>query len=485
MRLLKTRWLRAAKLAARRAGAFLGVLGLLAASLGGCQPIGQNGNGNTNTNASTGDHTLGPPADNLVEVPDPLSGDNPRYPLLSTARPAGGESISDTRLGTTQTRVVQTFGLRHEYSRHDPFNADGSLILLLHLSDGEWRLYRTTTIPYDTDANFVRTVGVEEPRWDENDPDTLWGLREFQIVTLNVGTGVETAVKDFAADATVAPFLAANADVYRITMRDEGEASQGFRYWALLLQGTADGYRARALLTWDRQANQVIGLRELSAGESSIDWVGMSTLGTWVLIGGDYDNAAPFAGLTLANRELTDFHRLDYGIAHSDVGLDTTGREVIVMQNSQTDYVDMIPLDLGTQPILEAGGSYEGTGRVPLVRLYVDNASPIGLQSGVHISCNHAGFCVVSTFTEPGADEQNWLDRTLTLVRLDPAGPRAFYLAKVYGTAGAYWEETQASISRDGSRIVWASNWNQNVGQERVWVLQMQLSTAWLISLGN
>jgi hypothetical protein len=416
----------------------------------------------------------------LIEVPDPLSGNNPLFYLDAAGWPVAGRSVTDARFGTSQVRVAETAGLRHEYSRHDPFNADRTRILLMFLPLGEWRVYRTDGVPYDTNASLLRAVSLEEPRWDPSNPALLWGFQEFRIVTVNVESGAVTAVKDFTGDPAVAPLLAANPDLYRITTRDEGEPSADYRYWALLLQGSGEDYRARFLITWDRQTDQILGIRALSVPESRIDWVGMSPKGTWVLVGGDWDNAAPFTGLTLGSRGLTEFHRLDYGIAHSDVGLDSDGREVIVMQNVQTDYIDLIPLDPSTKPILDAGGSYDGTGRVPLIRLLYDSGSPQGLNSGVHISCNFSGHCVISTFTEPNLREQNWLDRTITLVRLDPVRPRVFYLAKVYGTAGAYWEETQASISRDGSRVVWATNWGREIGQEHVWLMQLDMAAGWL-----
>ncbi|MFH1417656.1 MAG: hypothetical protein ABII12_05135 [Planctomycetota bacterium] len=282
---------------------------------------------------------------------------------------------------------------------------------------------------------------------------------------------------------TIGPILTANPDLYRVTMMDEGEPSTDMRYWAVLLQGSQDDYRARYLFTWDQQQDRIAGLYPLTIEESRIDWVGMSPLGNWVLIGGDWDNGGKLAGLVIADRELTSFHRLDYATAHSDVGLDSDGREVIVMQSSQTDYIDMLPLDPATQPILDAGGSYDNTGRVRLIRLYYDSESPLGLSSGVHISCNAPGYCVVSTVTEPNRPEQNWLDRTITLVRLDRQRPRVIYLAKVHGTAAAYWEETHASISRDAKKVVWATNWNRNVGQERVWLMELDIPTAWLDSL--
>ena len=79
----------------------------------------------------------------FVEVPDPLSGDNPRSPLAPVEPPEPGQSLTDARFGTTMIRVGQTEKLRHEYSRHDPFNLDKTLILLDYFPDGEWRV--TTT----------------------------------------------------------------------------------------------------------------------------------------------------------------------------------------------------------------------------------------------------------------------------------------------------------------------------------------------------
>jgi hypothetical protein len=161
------------------------------------------------------------------------------------------------------------------------------------------------------------------------------------------------------------------------------------------------------------------------------------------------------------------------------VGLDIEGNEIIVMQNNRTDYIDLLPLDWNTRPILESGGSYAGTNRIPLIRLFYDAQSAHGLNSGVHISCNVPGYCVVSTYISPEVPEQNWLDRAIVLVRLDRNNPRVFYLAKLYGTTGGYWEESHGTISTDGSKVVWASNWNQNVGSEQVFLMQLDMPAGW------
>ena len=415
----------------------------------------------------------------FLEVPAPLSGDNPTYKRTNVAVPGAGQSVVDPDFGTTQRRVVGAERLRNEYSRLDPFNADRSMILLLQIAEGEWRVYRTDSIPYDQAANLVATVAVEEPRWDPANPDLLWGIQDFALVTVSLSTKQATVVKNFAADPAIAPLLILYPDLYRITMRDEGESSADKRYWAFAIQGSNDDYRVRYLFTWDREANEILGLYTLPVNESRIDWVGMSWKGTWVLIGGDWDNAGNLEGLVMANKGLTQFLQLDYATAHADIGLDSDGNEVLVMQGVRTDYIDLIPLEMATTPITSPTGDYTGTNRTPLLRLFYDSESAVGFNSGVHISCNYPGWCVVSTYTEPGVAEQNWLDRKVVLIKLDRANPRVFYLARVYGTRGAYWEETQATMSRDGSCVVWATNWNQHVGDERVWLMQLAMPAGW------
>lgn len=414
----------------------------------------------------------------LVSVPNPLSGDNPRYPLLPTDAPEPGASLTDSRLGTTQRRVVAAEGLRHEYARHDPFNRDCSKVLLLAIAEGRWNVYRTTEAPYDQAGNFVRSLEAEEPRWDRDDPNALFATQEFRIFRINVETGESSVIKDFRADPILRPILESEPDLYRITMKDEGEASRDRRYWAFIVQGANDDYRARYLLVWDRDTDRVLGIRKLTLNESRIDWVGMSPLGNWVLIGAEHDNGGELAGFVMTDRSLKHFYPLHYSTGHADVGLDSDGNEVVVMQNAQTDYIDLIPLEPSTRPI-PPGGGYEGTGHVPLVRLFYASDSPIGFNSGVHVSCNFPGWCVVSTHIEPGVPEKNWLDRSIILVRLDRTRPRGYYLTKVYGSCRSYWEETHAAVSGDGSRVVWATNWGRQAGEDKVWLMELKLPVGW------
>jgi len=413
----------------------------------------------------------------LVRVPNPLSGRNPTYPLVVRSVPAVGKSFLDARFKTKLTRITQQTGLRHEYSRYDPFNRDQSRIVLIHPDSGDLRVYRTAGFPYDRKANLLKTLDMEQPRWDPSDANVLWGLKDHQILTVDFRTNRTTVVKDFRKDPAIGPILNAEGDLYRITTKDEGEASRDMRFWALCLQGSKEEYRLRYIFTWDRRTDRVLGVCKLAKGDE-VDWVGMSWLGKWVLIGAD-PGTGKVSGLMMADKGLARLHKLAHGTAHSDVGLDAQGNEVIVMQNSRTDHIDLIPIDWRTTPVRDADDAYAGTNHVRLVRLFYASDSPVGFGGGVHLSCNAPGWCVISTYTEPKVKERNWLDRTIVLARLDPRRPQVYYLAKVHGTQGAYWEETHATITNDGAKVIWASNWNQDVGKGKVFLMQLDMPANW------
>jgi len=415
----------------------------------------------------------------FIEVPDPLSGKNPTYPLAARNVPVCGKPFKDAHFNTRLTRATQQTGIRHEYARFDPFNVDQSMILIHFPESGDFKAFRTDSMPYENDKNLVRVINTEESRWDPKDPKMIWGTEDFSIFKINVKSGERTTIKDFSKDKTLGPIIKAEPDLYRITMKNEGESSTEKRFWAFALQGSEGDYRMRYIFCWDRDTDSVLGVLKLTLQEAElIDWLGMSPKGTWVLIGGDA-GAGKTAGLVIANKELTQFHQISHATAHSDVGLDSEGNEVIVMQNSRTDRVDLLPLDPKTKPVPEDSDDYEGTNLIPLMRLFYSSDSPDGFNCGIHISCNFPGYCLISTYIEPGIREQNWLDRSIVLVKLDRNNPRVFYLAKVHNTTQEYWEETQATISHDGSKVVWASNWNQDVGEEKLFLLQLDMPANW------
>lgn len=92
----------------------------------------------------------------LVEVPDPLSGCNPRSPEPDSSLPEAGAAFGDGCFSTLLTRVTEADGIngRREYSRFDPFDADASMVLLVR-GDGDHAVYRTGSCPYNRPGNLV------------------------------------------------------------------------------------------------------------------------------------------------------------------------------------------------------------------------------------------------------------------------------------------------------------------------------------------
>jgi hypothetical protein len=421
------------------------------------------------------------------EVPNPLSGDNPRFPMPAAPVPNPGTSFFDPHFRVILARAVQGNPMRHEYSRHDPFNVDQSMIVL-HTGQEDWRVYQTKPMPYDQDDNVViPDLAMQEPRWDPKDPNLLWCLdgENFSIVLVKVATNERTVIKDFRNDPTLGPIIMAdpNPGLWRITTGGELETSQDKRYWGLAIQGGENyGYQVKYLVTWDRVQDQILGLYPVPAMVvSPILDVGISPLGTWVIIQDE------IANLIIADKALINFYTIGESIGHGDVALDTQGREVYVAQNANTDYVDLIPLAPTTTPVTSFG-DYTGSGVIPLLRLYYDDNSLIGFKSGIHISCNYRGYALISPYLSQGEPEQNWLDQTLTLVRLDRNRPRAFYLAKIHNLMGMFpdgknfWEETHGSISRDGAKIVWSDNWGTPgpaIDDPRGFLMQLDMPKNW------
>jgi hypothetical protein len=127
---------------------------LMGISFGYCAPLAEAsstwGEGNNPVSSYPNDFTF-------VEVPDPLSGDNPVYKLVAMDEPVGGHTFNDSHFKTELTRVTGRGKIRHEYSRFDPFNADQSMIVLLDIDSGEFIVYSTATMPYEQSTNLVRT----------------------------------------------------------------------------------------------------------------------------------------------------------------------------------------------------------------------------------------------------------------------------------------------------------------------------------------
>ncbi len=376
------------------------------------------------------------------------------YSVPTLAEPAPRQWFTDPIFGTCLVRVTDrandlspddtSDGMVNEYSRVQTFNADGSR-LLAHGTDGTWYLYDAKTLLPLGEL----PLGVE-PRWDQDDPDILYYSAETRLMSYNVQTATQTQIHDFADDFP-------GQNLTAVWTRYEGSPSRDRRYWGLMAQD--EEWNTVALVVYDRQADQVTirdmrGVPEVGEG---IDHVTMSPLGTYFIASFDHfcphgqlgDDVHP-CGLMVYDRNLTNGRSLLRIIGHYDPALDAQGREVIVYQDLDTDYISMLNLETGAvTPLWE-----------------IDfNHTAIGLHfSG--LAFDRPGWAVISTHDDDVASH-TWMDDQVFVMELKPGG-RVVRLAHTHSLVDEsqavehyYWAEPHASTNPDLTRVLFTTNWGR------------------------
>jgi hypothetical protein len=384
--------------------------------------------------------------------------------------PAPRESYRDPSFNTCIVRVTDRAkdlssedpspGLKNEYSRVQSFNADGSMFLL-YGTEGSWYLYDSDTL---LPVHQI-PIGVE-PRWDSADPDILYFIDETRLMTYNVSEDQQRILHDFSQDFPGQQLAA-------VWTRYEGSPTLDTRYWGLMVED--QDWLTTAYLIYDSQEDNIIALRELQE-PLEVDSVTISPLGNYFLafldeycradaLGSD---SSP-CGLMIYDRDLKAGRGGLRIVGHSDLALDSHGREVLVYQDIDTDHISMLDLASGViTPLWPIDFS----------------CSPIGLHfSGRGYKL--PGWVIVSTYSgaQPSA---TWMDDLVFALELQPEG-RVVRLAHTHSLVDEnqehdYWAEPHASVNPDFTRILFTSNWGRS-GTGEVDTYWIQLPPDWAVNL--
>jgi hypothetical protein len=351
-------------------------------------------------------------------------------PAPNVPRPALHQPFVDPVFGTTLVRITdpsQVKGVnrvRHYYSKMNPFNADESRAILFG-GDGGKVLYDTATWE---PVKSLRVVSSDpEIQWHPSDPHLFYYM-DFAgnspnvraMYRYDIRTDQRTLLRDFSEYDTARARLEGNLD-------REG------RYYALL------GYKGKQIeaFVYDLVKDRV-SRRLPVTGKMADDWISVSQSGRYVvLMGGDRSRV-----YDIEMNHLRDLPDGSFG--HADLCLTADGRDVMVYDGADHQLgphrnVNMIDLASGKA--------------IALVR--------IGWKSTPHVSCrnvDHPGWALIST-QGPDSRYPNH-DFEIFWVKLDPS-------AEVRRVAhhhsdrenGGYFAEQHAVTNRDGTKIVFASNW--------------------------
>lgn len=389
------------------------------------------------------------------------------YPPAELALPDKGVLFADpdfhtgiVRFTDRETDGYSGPGISNEYAKADPENSDGTLVVLRG-NDGEWYIYDRETLRMSEQLAGEASADEApefEPRWDAADPSLLYFLHNSSLMSYDISTGSVSPVHDFSDQYPQAAY---------ITSGSEGDASLDRRYWCFMV-GDSDGNVA-AVVTYDPRSDEIVGRLE-DPGEG-IDYVSMDMSGSHCIIGWDERSAQVFT------RDFSGSVDMPEGVlGHADFAFTADGRDVLVYQNTATDWIAMADLDSGEE--------------TNLLQIPFDVNTDIGL----HFSGNSSqtpGWVLVSTYgskNPPPDEEHSWMDTQLFMVELK-ASPRIWRLAHTqsytsidYEGEKNYFAEAYAAINTAGTRVYWASNWG-NMEPEYSEVYVARLPDGWISSV--
>lgn len=367
-----------------------------------------------------------------------------------TAKPAVSVPFVDPKFKTQLRRLTDARGqgiasIVPQYSKRQAWNADQS-ILLLFTGDGAPRLYHGSTYAY---LKTLDGVGGEDVFWHPTDPSIIYYSADNVLYSYNVNSEAATPLHTFEG--------------YTWTnTRGEGNISRDGRYYAFVGQTYDTDTHFKDIVVYDLVLDSVVSKLALPAVLSDFDWASISPLGDYVVVDYATQDTGRYQGIEVYDRNLNFIWQKGLGAGHSDLGIDAQGDQVLVISCYDAD------LNRGIMKKLRLADGTE----TDLLQL--------SESFDMHISCRNevrSEWCFVSTFDGEGRltdDSLSWLpfEDEIFALKLDGSGSvqriahhhsRRFTPSTPDRDNSNYWAEPHATVSRDGMRMVFGSNWREDV----------------------
>lgn len=352
--------------------------------------------------------------------------------------------------GTQITRITDhaafgypsTNAIIHHYSKTQPWNADGTRIMLSS---------RKQPLLDGNDYHIVRPTNTFSPmlsRWSHKDPNKVFqaAADSFSAFILNPldNTQTSTVLRTFPGYSDLS---IGNA---------EGNLSIDDRVVALMGRKTTGPFGLNDLyvIVYDIQNDLVLSEsrfdNKFTTAADRIDWVSVSQSGNYVLFSWRARGTGRDQGVEVyqvVDGVLTFQRQLVPIAAHGDIGYDSFGNEVYV-QN---------------------GVEYEGSPAVGLSSFRLDNGERVtqlldgGLNSpwqAAHVSCRNykrPGWAYISTQSQQANLSTN--SKEVLAVKLDGS----LTVERFGWTHNHYFNydsEAHPVPNPDGTKIMFASNWD-------------------------
>lgn len=352
----------------------------------------------------------------------------------------------------TDARSAGIHGLFPDYSKRQAWNSDESL-LILRSGMGDTYLFNGQTYQF---IKILDSVGGEDVFWHPSNPDIVLYNPDSILYSYNVTNDLVTQIHIFET------YTWANT-------RGEGNPSNDGRYYALV--GQRYNFETgevifHDLIVFDLQENQIVSTMPLPHEQlNDFDWITISPSGNYVVVDYATKETGRYNGVEVYDQNLNFIWQKPLGAGHSDLGLDASGEEVLIMDVYDDDanltYINKYSLADGTET------------RLLSVSPFFD----------LHISCRaqlRPGWVYISTFDFVGRltdDEAGWLpfEDEVFAIKMDGSGTVQRYThhhSKRYSPStpdsdnSVYFAEPHATVNRSGTRILFGSNWRTRIEED-------------------
>lgn len=350
----------------------------------------------------------------------PPSNDMPAYLQWFDA------DLSDSRImriGDKEAFGVTNNRIRHNYSKDQVWNADGSLIKLSA---------QPAAILDGVTGEFLYWANIPGyGRWSHTDPTIIYGatsstnaLQQYSTVT-NQRTNIKTFNEYDSIDFGYG----------------EGNLSNDDRYIGLIGRNG----NTRTAFVYDIPNDIIVGSMVLPSGD--LDWFSVSQSGEYAVLCWRPDGTSNNEGLKSYDINMTNERHIVDTTPHGDLGYDAYGNEVFVGYGDEAQWNAGYSMYMTR---LDGGGL---TNLFP----YVNGR---GIWGG-HVSTRNIdrpGWAYVS---EQCCSSNPLAPREIFAIKLDESGTVERY-AKHHSAPVSYYHETQLVPNQDGTKIVFASNWNDS-----------------------
>lgn len=371
-------------------------------------------------------------------------------PQQNDRKPPMGVWTIDQVFGTEIVRLTDARASGHpgivpQYSKRQAWNANDSLLLLFNCA-GTALLHNGRTY------QFIRTIdGVfgEDVFWHPTKPNIIICSNERALLSYDVGLDRFDTVAHFP-----------QYDWFNT--RGEGNLSLDGRYYAFAGQTYDTATHIKDIVIYDLDRRTIAKSMPMPPALEDFDWVSISPLGNYVVIDYATTQTARYNGVEVYDRSMNFLWQKPLGAGHSDLAVDENDDEILVMDYyddaTNSGWIKKFRLADGKETkLLELNWSFD-----------------------LHESCRNTarrGWCIVSTFDGEGRltdDAASWLpfEDEVFMLKLDGSGTvqrlahhhsRRFSPATPDRDNSNYYAEPHATVSRDGSRILFASNWREGI----------------------